>query len=538
METAHTLQRRLTPLRRRARLLVAERWALLGGMAGVGVGLVLVGLDHFALLAVAWLHLGAVVLLGMGAGWLLGFLRPPTVFQVARAAEHRLALKERLSSAVSLAGLAPEQPLVAVLVDDAARHLGQMRPSRLFPRRCGRRGQAFLGMLVLLAAAVVLPQLPCLQSPATRQERAQLRRQGARLVTLAQSVRPHRLPPDARKLVQQITLNMQRLGKDMQRGRLSRKQALLRLHRLEKQVQQARQQLSPSAARSPETAASQLRAAQARLTEQRLAQRDQVLAKLGLKEGKLPAGTRQLTPEQAKALSRLAQSLSRSPSQQLLDIPADLLSTLAELMAKGDMQEALKILNRLARKMQDRGTLEKLTPEEMKRLAQELRELAQALRGTDLDQLAKELLELAQALERGDLKVCEGCGGRLLGLGLGGRCAGLSALAGLGYIGPDQGTGVYRNLPHNIYRGPATRIATKHYDTQIPGQIGPRGGAYSSSEQTLGAPDATSKSQVPYYQVYSGYARAAESALDREEVPGPYRERVRTYFQSLQPESR
>jgi hypothetical protein len=92
------------------------------------------------------------------------------------------------------------------------------------------------------------------------------------------------------------------------------------------------------------------------------------------------------------------------------------------------------------------------------------------------------------------------------------------------------------NAPHNVNRGAPTRIPTQHYDTRIPGQQGEKGESYSI--QVLGAPDQPGKAKVPYYQVYSDYRKAAEHALDREDVPGPYRQRVRTYFESLKPESR
>ena len=105
-------------------------------------------------------------------------------------------------------------------------------------------------------------------------------------------------------------------------------------------------------------------------------------------------------------------------------------------------------------------------------------------------------------------------------------------------IGPGNGLAKYfPNMPHNVYRGASTRIPTQHYDTFIPGQQGSKGETYSSI-QVLGAPDKPGKAQVPYYRVYSDYSKAAENALNREEVPGPYKERVKSYFESLKPASR
>lgn len=51
---------------------------------------------------------------------------------------------------------------------------------------------------------------------------------------------------------------------------------------------------------------------------------------------------------------------------------------------------------------------------------------------------------------------------------------------------------------------------------------------------TRGAPDVAS-SQVPTYEVYIQYRRAAESALQREIIPPEYRKPVEKYFDSIKP---
>ncbi|GAG18993.1 unnamed protein product, partial [marine sediment metagenome] len=250
-------------------------------------------------------------------------------------------------------------------------------------------------------------------------------------------------------------------------------------------------------------AATEMKAGQAALAEARLAEREKLLDRLEAsrlaKMGQAPKG-QQLTDEQMKALQKLAQSLKTSQAQQLLALDGDLAGILADLLAKDDMQEALKILQRLADKLSDPETLKSLTPEERKRLAEEMRRLAEALKGTDLDALAKDLLEMAKALERGDLKKCEE-GGKCLGLGcagmlgLGAACDGTSAcLAGLGKgVGPDMGSGRYDpNRPHDVNRQDPTRIPTKHFDTHIPGQLGDKGDAHAI--QVLGAPDESGES--------------------------------------------
>jgi len=410
---------RMTALRRRARLLVAERAALGAGACAAGLCLALVALDKFRILRVEWVHLAALVALGLAAGWLWGFFSRLRDFDVARAAEERMALKERLSSAVVLQPLAANDAMIEALVDDAAQHLDPVRPSRLFPRRLGRRGQAFLALLVLAAAAAILPELPTFQSRATRRERAALRKQGETLVRLARRLEK-RPDPHHAKITRQIALNMKALGKDMKTARLTRKQAFVRLNRLEKQVAQAKREMYGSPGKkSLAEAASEIKTAGERLAQMRAVEHAKLMAKLkaGREAKSWPrAGEgKHLTQAQMKALEKLASSLKTSQSQQLLNMPEDLASKLAELLAKNDVQEALKILQRLAHKLQSQKTLRKLTPQQRKQLAEELRRLAEFLKNTDLDALARRMLELAKALERGDLKLCQNCAARMGG---------------------------------------------------------------------------------------------------------------------------
>ena len=414
MQAEAVLDYRLTGLRRRVRLLLAERTALAAGTWAAVACLALVGLDKFRLARIEWDYLAAILALGLAGGWAWGFFHRPTTFEVSRAAEKRLSLKERLSSAVALQRLSDQDEMVAALLDDAAERLRPVRPSRLFPRRFGRRGQVFVGLLVVVAAALILPELSPFQSAATRRERGRMRAAGERLVKLAHKLEARPVPGKA-KILKQLALNMKALGKDMQTGRATRKQAFVRLHRLENQVKLAQRELAgPQGEKPLAQAATEMKMAQDALARMRMMQKAKILAQLkaareakaakgGGKEGK--GATKPLTDEQVKALERLAAALKPSTTQELLKLPEDLASTLAKLLAKKDMQEALKILQRLAEKLQKPETLRKLTLEQMRRLAEELRMLAGRLKKTDLDALARQMLALAKALERGDIKL-------------------------------------------------------------------------------------------------------------------------------------
>ncbi len=55
-----------------------------------------------------------------------------------------------------------------------------------------------------------------------------------------------------------------------------------------------------------------------------------------------------------------------------------------------------------------------------------------------------------------------------------------------------------------------------------------------SAGETTGGPDVASPATVPYRDVLTPYAKAAEDALAREKIPPAYRTRVKEYFSSLE----
>jgi len=56
-----------------------------------------------------------------------------------------------------------------------------------------------------------------------------------------------------------------------------------------------------------------------------------------------------------------------------------------------------------------------------------------------------------------------------------------------------------------------------------------------TSDEARGAPQRQSAS-APYFEVYDSYAREAEDALTREDIPRSYQKQVRDYFRAIQPD--
>ena len=82
------------------------------------------------------------LLLALGVFLLLlvpTFLRRRSTLDIARAYDARLALSERLASAVEVLGHTPSNPFRAVLLHDAWRHADGIEPRRAFPLRIPQR---------------------------------------------------------------------------------------------------------------------------------------------------------------------------------------------------------------------------------------------------------------------------------------------------------------------------------------------------------------------------------------------------------------
>jgi len=148
----------LGELQRQAYLDSAVHWGLLGLATWAGA----------ASLVIAWAKVsptpgagsiaaavGALALAGAGVGWALG---RPSVLQVARVADARLGLDERLASALAFAGTPGEMP--ERLVADAARRASEHRPVEAYPLRSHRRHAFALVVAAALLGALVFTPNP------------------------------------------------------------------------------------------------------------------------------------------------------------------------------------------------------------------------------------------------------------------------------------------------------------------------------------------------------------------------------------------
>ncbi len=403
-----------------------QRWvghASRGALAGTVLALVAVALAHFDVLP-DWLPLEAAlvvpILLGILVGTVTTFLRPISPMDAARLAEARLGLKERLSSALEFEK-SPEasDPETATLrrlqLADAASHAQSLKSADAVPLRLPWEFKAFAAGLVLIALALVVPNLPVFIPPGIKIERQIVQKTGTKLEQtaklIAKQADTQRLPGTRRTAAQ-----IQRLAQRMAAGHMDKKQAMVKMSQL---TQQMRQQLQKTAqanssagagGKSMAQAGQQLALAMA--GGQNAAGANGKQAGAGQKNGGSGAKSGQKSGQNAGANAKsgagdkfngfnvpTAGKSAASKNAQNAQTPATPeMQKAAQAMQQNDSQGLSQQLRQMADKI-DSG---KMSPAEQQQSAQDAQKLANALKNTPMTETQQHSQAAADALKRGD----------------------------------------------------------------------------------------------------------------------------------------
>jgi polyhydroxyalkanoate synthesis regulator phasin len=168
----------------------------------------------------AGIFAGLCILGGFARGW----MRPPTLRQTARCLDDRQKLQERLSTALELAPTGPVEGWRALLMSDAARFASKLDPRKIFPYRLPRISRWALVALALGAGLGFVPEYRSKAYVEKQQDAQALKEAGKRIVEITHQTLEHRPPAlePARKAVE----NAEELGLRMDKGVLSRNDAL------------------------------------------------------------------------------------------------------------------------------------------------------------------------------------------------------------------------------------------------------------------------------------------------------------------------
>jgi hypothetical protein len=158
------------------------------------------------------------------------------------AADRRLGLKERLSTAYELLETREDSPFSGLLVSDAVHHIEKVKPGDVYPAAAPKKLK-YLPIFGIILAVLLLVDFGLTPSPTGSAGGDQdLEIQGRKLEELGK-----RLAARARRDFLPETLNlaqeMERLGNDLQRGKLDRDEAIDRLSDLAGKAEQQSREL-------------------------------------------------------------------------------------------------------------------------------------------------------------------------------------------------------------------------------------------------------------------------------------------------------
>jgi len=497
--------------------------------------------------------LAVVLALAALVGIVIGFARRMTPVEVARLTDQRTAMKERLASALEFETQAADAPLVRRQIEDASAHARALNLRRVYPLRLTRETVGFLILALILFGAFFLPTLPIFWSAERRAEAEQVKRHGAAIEKIARDTEK---TAAEKKLdeTKKAAKEARKLAETMKRGGMTRKHAMIQMRKLTKQMQEQQKRLA--AANTPGTkslskAAEEIKKA---LEQQQKAAEAAARAKMAQanKQGEAKnaankAGQEAKPPEAMQKVQQAMQKFADALDSQNFEAQNQALQEIADQMQSGQM-----------------------SAQEMQQLQQQMQQLSQALKNTDLNKAAQQLAELAKQMQQSNLdpemlkklaRRLRQAGGTCLSRGQGsldaktlaallealkngrlqlamgnqpGQGSQKSAQQGIGPGGGGGGKGAglspapFRPEDKNL------KVARRAPNAKVKGT---RSGQKDLSPTFVTRNDPTqgARATTPYYQVYQQQKRAAESPVNKENIPAPVRRLVKDYFEQIQP---
>jgi len=458
--------------------------------------------------------------------------------EAARAADAALGLREELGSAVDLSIEGQKGALVDALISSAVSRAETVRPEEVVPRlRPPVRQFRLLGLLGAIAAIAFLTAFLWPRPPAERAAREAMKGESRRIIEIAKQVRAQ-APTALREDTERLARHLEQLGRDFGRARLSKRDALERLGELTEELRRQQDALASN------EAARDLQAAADRLRDTSFASEQAQAIAEGLEAGDVEAARQevrklaeqmkkgQLSQEELKELARDLRKMAEAmkDSRQLAEA-AEQLEKAASACGNGQCDQAAKAAAAAAEALSNATEGgEKLTKAEaIEQLARELQDSQDAISGCKGGGGAareKSLLS-PEELERGrfdpDVPGGPGPGGDSTNEAQAAGPAGQEGSPDITAKG-DPREAQYEEL----YEPRATPHGSKN--TRVRGQMRDGG---SSAMVDVKAPPTRSEIFSPYFSVEQAAQAAREDALDDRSIPREYRDRVKSYFQSL-----
>jgi hypothetical protein len=341
----------------------------------VGICALAVLAYRFFLIDVEWWMLSLPIVIALLIGYRNGQLARGGTFDAALEADRSLGLDERLSSALAFthpdivrrahrvqSGTGPvarlkalllprmaydttvrseTTQLVPALVHDAAARSAQLDPKQLYPNKLNRTYWILIVLSLLWLAFALMPNFQLFRSADEKRTAATLQTQGKELVAIAKEVRKEDKAQEETEK-KRLAKRLEKLGHKMQQGRMTKRDALVQLGQLKKDLEKA-------------------------------AKNDSESNSSGMQD----------------ALKALANQQMETAEGQKIQ----------EAVKNGDMKKAAQEMEKLADKI-EKG---EMTPQEQQKAANDMQKAADALRqqaDQQSQQMAQQLEQAAKALQQ------------------------------------------------------------------------------------------------------------------------------------------
>ncbi|OYP36376.1 hypothetical protein [Rhodopirellula sp. MGV] len=491
----------------------------------------------------AWI--GGSILAALVSAAAYAVFTRPSQERVALEVDKRFALGERLSSSLSMSATDRESEFGLAVISDADRRADKLKIAEQFAYKPSRLGWLPLAIAPILAVVLVLVEPATNVAQAGRDIDPEITAQIKRAsLQLKKRIAQQKRKADAKGLEEARDL-FDKLEKDLnqitEKKNIDRKEAMIALNDLKKQLEDRREQLgSNDQLRKAMSQMQSLQSGEAGEAAKSIAKGDfgkaeKIMRELAskMKDGKLDEQQKQELKKQVDQLKNQLQKAideQKQKQQQLRD-------QIEQAKREGRSQDAAKMQQQL-NEMQQQS---KQQMQQMQQMAEKLGQASQAMQNGDADQAASSLQDMADQLgdmqqemsELQDLESamndlsqskdqmrCTKCGG-----------AGCQQCQGMG-MGQGNGNGNGNGLGEGNGQGdrPEEEDETSTYETQVRGKV------RQGKAKITGFADGPNRKGVTREEL----KRAVESAfseesdpLENQQLPRTEREHAKDYFDKL-----
>jgi tetratricopeptide (TPR) repeat protein len=577
----------------RIRALVMLRVGSIALCAASLIGLAAVALSKAHLWAEPspWLS-GGLIGLALVCAAIYTLSRPLSELDVARLTDRRTDLKDRLSSAVEFhaLGVDASAPFYGEQMADAVRHASELDLAAAYPMRIPRTFWVGLIASLALFGLYFLPTLPVFWSRQKQQEVAEVKKEGMAIVKVAQDTDKAASQQDLKE-TKRAAAEARKLGEAMQKAKMGKKESLVALQKLTKQMEQTQQKMAEQQARQMEKAKQAgadfkksmqqmqkeveekrrqealRKAEEAKTNQQKPGEKNPAQAQ---KDKQAQQQQSQASKQAQQAMQQMAEALANMDKQQMQQAMQKVADALKSgKMSKEEMQQLQKALKQLSKSLEQSGQKEQaqqmaemaqqmqdgmnnMDPQTLQNLAQMAQNMGKQMgkgggKG-DKDALDQQMLEqLADSLKSGRMTLAmggkPGQGGDRPGSGFGGKGHLASPmkdpnqtnprLIAQGKAGEIKGIGKTKSAEEFAKYAAMKNPPPKYLPNgQVKGERSKEGNELQ--QNFTGDPEAF-KSNTPYFQAYVSGRKQAENSLNKENIPVAYKKQVRDYFDSIKP---